>query len=168
MKGMGWFRAARDHDGCRAGNSAAGRGPDADHARHDADHARDDADHADTTPTTSPDTTVPDDTTPDTTPTTPPTTEDPGINGDAPPESVPQSSETVPAATVPPGQPSAKVPPRARVVQIDAATARASALFRQAAYTGAVVRRQMLEAKLSDLQLQLSRLDGTTRTRSAT
>jgi murein DD-endopeptidase MepM/ murein hydrolase activator NlpD len=129
----------------------------------------------DTTPVTVPDTSVPPDTTPDTTPETtpdttptPPTTPpdatvDPGINGDAPPESVPQDNVTIPDATVPPGATSAVVPPRAHVVQVDVQTARADALLRQAAYAGAVARRQDLETALGQIQLQLDGLDGRNR-----
>jgi hypothetical protein len=120
--------------------------------------------------TTTPDSTLPPETTPDSTvpgdptpPTTPPIIDDPGINGDAPPESVPQIDATIPAATVPPGAPESALPPRARVVQIDVQTARASALLRMAAYNGAVARRQELEASAAEMQLELSRLDGKSR-----
>ncbi|HEX2384594.1 MAG TPA: peptidoglycan DD-metalloendopeptidase family protein [Acidimicrobiales bacterium] len=121
----------------------------------------------DSTPTTPPDSTVPEDTTPestpDTTPTTLPAVDDPGINGDAPPESVPQNDVSIPDPTIPPGKPDAVLPPRARVVQIDAQAARASALLRQAAYNGAVARRQELEGALAEVQLDLNRLDGQSR-----
>jgi murein DD-endopeptidase MepM/ murein hydrolase activator NlpD len=117
---------------------------------------------SDTTPTTEPDTTVPGDpaTPPTSTPDTTPTTPDPGVNGDAPPESVPQNDQPIPEATIPPGQPNATIPPRAHVVQVDVQTARAMALARQAAYNGAVARRQELELALAALELKLNRLDG--------
>ena len=128
---------------------------------------------SDTTPDST-DTTVPEvtqpvdpggpvDTTSTTTPDTTPTTADPGTNGDAPAESVPQDTITVPDATVPPGQPTAPLPPRAKVVQVDVQTARAEALAKQAAYQSAVDHRQQLEAALAGLQSDVDQLAATSR-----
>jgi len=119
----------------------------------------------DTTSTTVPDVTVPVDpgSPPTTTPDTTSTTVDPATNGDAPPESVPTIDATIPDPTIPPGLQIATVPTRARVVQVNVQTARASALLRQAAYDGAVARRQELEGALGAIETKVNLLQGQSR-----